>query len=108
MQRVVIVDYGSGNLRSVYNAFRYLGEDVKVCEDAGEMENFKKIVLPGVGSSKDAMDGLKERGLIEPLLNLDKRTGNSIGLSKINQIVGFVSGCIQCLDVQKLFAQAWV
>ena len=64
-----IIDYGSGNLRSVYNAFRYLGQDVKVCETPEEMNSSDKIVLPGVGSSKDAMSGLTGKGFIEPLLD---------------------------------------
>jgi len=62
-----IIDYGSGNLKSVYNAFRYLGENVKICESSGELKTADKIILPGVGSSKDAMTGLAERGFIDPL-----------------------------------------
>jgi glutamine amidotransferase len=64
-----IIDYGSGNLRSVYNAFRFLGQDAKICGSPAEMEGSDKIVLPGVGSSKDALEGLKERRLIEPVLS---------------------------------------
>lgn len=68
-----IIDYGSGNLRSVYNAFRYIGEDVKVCESPKDLDAADKIVLPGVGSSKDAMDALKARGYVEKLLsNIEK------------------------------------
>ena len=63
-----IVDYGSGNLRSVYNAFRYLGQDVKLCEGPEGLNRADRIVFPGVGSSKDAMEGLSERGFVEPLL----------------------------------------
>ncbi|MFH1552266.1 MAG: imidazole glycerol phosphate synthase subunit HisH, partial [Candidatus Omnitrophota bacterium] len=62
-----IIDYGSGNLCSVYNAFRYLGQDVQVCEDPAALSRAGKVVLPGVGSSKDAMEGLTRRGLREPL-----------------------------------------
>ncbi len=64
---IAIIDYGSGNLKSVYNAFVHLGEEVKVCEDASSLKSAAKIVFPGVGSSKDAMAGLAERGLMEPL-----------------------------------------
>ena len=63
-----IIDYGSGNLRSVYNAFRYLGEDVEICDNSRSLESVDKIVLPGVGASKDALAGLSDRGLIDPLL----------------------------------------
>ncbi|MCK5451095.1 MAG: imidazole glycerol phosphate synthase subunit HisH [Candidatus Omnitrophica bacterium] len=62
-----IIDYGSGNLRSVYNAFRYLGENAKICTTFADLKTVSKIVLPGVGSSKDAMTGLEERGFIEVL-----------------------------------------
>lgn len=65
---ITIIDYGTGNLKSVYNAFKYLDADVKVCEGAEDILKAEKIVLPGVGSSLDAMNGLSERGLIDPLL----------------------------------------
>ena len=64
-----IIDYGSGNLRSVYNAFRYLGEDVEICDTPEALRSVDKIVLPGVGSSKDALAGLTGKGLTEPLLD---------------------------------------
>ncbi|MFH1665726.1 MAG: imidazole glycerol phosphate synthase subunit HisH [Candidatus Omnitrophota bacterium] len=63
-----IIDYGSGNLRSVYNAFRYLEEEVMVCEGPGDIAKADKLVLPGVGSSRDAMEGLLSRALVKPLL----------------------------------------
>jgi len=63
-----IIDYGSGNLRSVYNALRYLKRDVEICDGPGRLAKMDKIVFPGVGSSRDAMEGLGKRGLIGPLL----------------------------------------
>ncbi|MFA6635903.1 MAG: imidazole glycerol phosphate synthase subunit HisH [Candidatus Omnitrophota bacterium] len=63
-----IIDYGSGNLRSVYNAFCYIGADVKVCDVPGDLDRADKIVLPGVGASKDAMAGLVAGGYKEKLL----------------------------------------
>ena len=66
---IAIIDYGSGNLRSVYNAFCYLGQTVRICSSGEVLGKANKIVLPGVGSSKDAMDGMKKSGLIEPLMN---------------------------------------
>ncbi|MFQ5952781.1 MAG: imidazole glycerol phosphate synthase subunit HisH [Candidatus Omnitrophota bacterium] len=86
-----IIDYGSGNLRSVYNAFQYLGQDVKVCEKAGQLEGIDKMVLPGVGSSKDALEGLKERGLVEPLLDHIKGGRPFLGI---------------CLGLQLLFTRS--
>ncbi|MBD3425847.1 MAG: imidazole glycerol phosphate synthase subunit HisH [Candidatus Omnitrophica bacterium] len=58
-----IIDYGAGNLRSVHNAFRYIGEEVIICADRASMKDVDKLVFPGVGSGKDAMEGLAKRGL---------------------------------------------
>lgn len=86
-----IIDYGSGNLRSVFNAFRYLGQDVKVCPNADDLEHVNKIVLPGVGSSKDAMEGLTRGGFVEPLLGHIREGKPFLGI---------------CLGLQLLFARS--
>ena len=64
---IVIVDYGMGNLRSVQKAFERVGHEAIVTDDCALIEKADKIVLPGVGAFKDAMDGLAQRGLIEPI-----------------------------------------
>lgn len=58
-----LIDYNMGNLRSVSNAFEQLGVAVEIVRDAKEVERFDKIILPGVGAFKDAMDCLHEREL---------------------------------------------
>jgi len=64
---IAIVEYGMGNVRSLRNAFEYIGEDVIVTADPGELEDADRIVLPGVGAFGDAMAAIAERGL-EPVL----------------------------------------
>ena len=64
---IVIVDYGLGNLRSVQNAFALLGADAKISSTPSEVGNADKLVLPGVGSFQDAVEGLRKRKLIEPI-----------------------------------------
>jgi glutamine amidotransferase len=64
---IAIVDYGMGNVRSLSNAFEYLGEDVVVTDDAQVMEDADRIVLPGVGAFGDAMQAMHLRGVIAPL-----------------------------------------
>ena len=64
---IAIVDYGMGNVRSLSNAFEYLGEDVIVTDDATIMDDADRIVLPGVGAFGDAMQAIHQRGLVEPL-----------------------------------------
>ena len=67
MNDVGIVDYGVGNLLSLTNALEYLGIGVSIISDPLEIENYKKLILPGVGSFPAAMDKLEAKGMIEPL-----------------------------------------
>lgn len=62
-----IVDYGMGNLLSVYNALEMVGADVKICQQASELKDVERIVLPGVGAFRDCILNLKDRGFIEIL-----------------------------------------
>lgn len=64
---IAIVDYGMGNVRSLQNAFEYLGSDVIITADPKELEAAERIVLPGVGAFGDAMTAIRERQL-EPVL----------------------------------------
>ncbi|MEX1010260.1 MAG: imidazole glycerol phosphate synthase subunit HisH [Chthoniobacterales bacterium] len=67
LPRVAVIDYGSGNLRSVEKALQHAGAEVVRCESAEALENCGAIVLPGVGSFGDCARSLEERGLIAPL-----------------------------------------
>lgn len=64
---IAVVDYGSGNLRSVAKAFEAIGADVKVTSLSADLASADRIVLPGVGSFAEGMRHLRERGLIEAL-----------------------------------------
>lgn len=64
---VGIIDYGMGNLLSVYNAFDYLGEDVKICAFPEDLKDVDHIVIPGVGAYKDCIDLLTQNGFLEEL-----------------------------------------
>jgi glutamine amidotransferase len=63
-----IVDYGSGNLRSVQKAFEHVGVEAVVGSDPRAMEAAAGLVLPGVGAFGAAMEQLESKGLVEPLL----------------------------------------
>jgi len=67
MDRVVIIDYGMGNLRSVQKAFEFLGADAVICPDGSRIDSADLLVLPGVGEFGAAMRELDCRNLIEPL-----------------------------------------
>ena len=66
---VDIINYGMGNLRSVENAILKLNFKPKIILSPDELENSKKIILPGVGSFKTAMKLLEEGGWISILKN---------------------------------------
>lgn len=63
-----VVDYGSGNLRSVQKAFEHVGVTAVVGDDPRKMRDAAGLVLPGVGAFGAAMEQLEGRGLVEPLL----------------------------------------
>ncbi|MFM7243867.1 MAG: imidazole glycerol phosphate synthase subunit HisH [Planctomycetaceae bacterium] len=65
---VTIVDYGSGNLRSVQKAFEKLGTAARITDDPQVVAESERLVLPGVGAFGDAMRALRDRGLVEPIV----------------------------------------
>ncbi len=64
---IALIDYGSGNVRSVFNALTSLGAKVRLTADVGEISRAEKIVLPGVGAFGDCVRGLQERDLWGPM-----------------------------------------
>ena len=66
---IVIVDYGAGNLRSVYNKFKQIGCPAEISSDAKVIAKADKILLPGVGHFKNGMAKLRDYGLIDILNN---------------------------------------
>lgn len=72
---IAIIDYGSGNLRSVQKAFQKLGFSAEITKDKAAIRGAKGIVLPGVGSFDAALEELREHGLegaIEEAIALNK------------------------------------
>ena len=68
-EAIALIDYGAGNLQSVHNALKAAGaERVAVTADPDIVRGAKRIVLPGVGSFKACMEGLRSiEGLVEAL-----------------------------------------
>lgn len=68
---VGIVDYGMGNLRSIENAIRHVGDyEVIISSEIDMLSQVNTILLPGVGAFPDAMQKLRERSLVGPLTEL--------------------------------------
>ena len=66
---IVIIDYESGNLRSVARAVERAGVTPRVTSDAADLDAAAGVILPGVGSGPAAMAALQARGLARPLLD---------------------------------------
>ncbi|MFA5293844.1 MAG: imidazole glycerol phosphate synthase subunit HisH [Phycisphaerae bacterium] len=64
---ITIIDYKAGNLTSVKLAFESIGREVTITDRPEEIIRAEKIVFPGVGAAKAAMDNLKELNLVEPI-----------------------------------------
>ena len=63
MNDVILIDAGTGNLRSVQKALESLGADVLMTADPKEVLTGRRVVLPGVGAFGEFMTGLRGRGL---------------------------------------------
>ena len=64
-----LIDYGSGNLRSVGKALLKIGARVELLATPDRLEAMDAVVLPGVGAFGDCATQLQERGLWNPLAN---------------------------------------
>ncbi len=61
--KLVIINYGAGNIKSIQFAFKRLGVDAILSNDPKEIETADKVIFPGVGEASSAMKMLKESGL---------------------------------------------
>lgn len=82
--RIGVVNYGLGNLRSVAGALERLGCEAVVSSDHDELASCAKLILPGVGAFGDAMQRLRERGLVETL--------NELVLARNTPVLGICLG----------------
>ena len=62
MNRIAIIDYGVGNLRSVEKAFAATGCEARISSDESFLREADRLVLPGVGAFAACMKALAERG----------------------------------------------
>ena len=65
--KIIVIDYQSGNLRSVAKALETVGTAATITGDPNLVDDADALILPGVGSGPAAMKSLEQRGLVEPL-----------------------------------------
>lgn len=69
---IAIIKYNAGNISSVQNALTRLGVESVITDDAKEILNADKVILPGVGEASSAMKHLTEKGLDKTILSVKK------------------------------------
>lgn len=89
---VTIIDYGSGNLRSVQKAIERLGTEARITDDASVVAEADRLILPGVGAFGDAIRALEARGLVEPIRAHVRADRPFLGI---------------CMGLQLLFETGW-
>lgn len=89
--KIVIIDYGMGNLRNVQQGFDRIGFKTRLTRDKKEIAGASAIVLPGVGAFKDCMENLEKFGLVQPLIRSVEKGKPYLGI---------------CLGLQILFSQS--
>jgi len=65
--KLIIVDYGAGNLRSVARAVAHAGGEPLITSSGRDVEGAEALIVPGVGAAADTMRNLRRHALVEPI-----------------------------------------
>ena len=89
---IAIMDYGVGNIFSLYSSLKFIGADACLTQNPDDLKKADKIILPGVGAFADAVLKLERSGLKDALLNEVKNGKPLLGI---------------CLGMQLLFETSY-
>jgi len=113
---ISILNYGMGNIRSIRNALNFLGVEHKLIDKPEQILESKKLILPGVGSFRLAMENMDKKKFIDPLNKavLEKKIpvlGICLGMQLmaeeseedgLTKGFGWIKGTIKKFDADKL------
>jgi glutamine amidotransferase len=77
---IALLDYGSGNVRSVQKALLKVGADVHIARSPDEMKGAAAVVLPGVGAFDDCINSMRKQELLEASLDFIKSGKPFLGI----------------------------
>lgn len=112
--KIVIVDYGMGNIKSIYSAFKYLGvDDIMISNQSHDILSADKLILPGVGSFKKAIKNIKALYIdeyLEEAIQVKKKPilGICLGMQLMGESsnegdfttgLGFIPGKVTLLNI---------
>ncbi len=89
---IAIIDYGVGNIFSLYSSFAYIGAEAVLTSDPAQIRAAGKIVLPGVGAFGDAAEKLRQSGLADVVTEQARAGKPLLGI---------------CLGMQLLFEKSY-
>ena len=89
---ITIIDYGVGNIFSLYSSFKFIGADAVLTSDPEVIRSSDKIILPGVGAFADAAEKLRATGLDKIILEETAKGKPLLGI---------------CLGMQLLFEKSY-
>jgi len=116
MIKVCILDYGTGNVKSVFNVINHLGYNVEISNSLTAIKNSTHLILPGVGSYVSAMDKIKKNIPLDCLENsvfVDGKPflGICVGMQVLSEFgnefersngLGWINGSVNKLNSNKL------
>ena len=88
---IAVIDYDAGNIKSVLNAMKVLGEEAVLTGDPNVIAAADRVIMPGVGAFGDAMERIRARGLEEVIVDVCRRGTPFLGI---------------CLGLQLLFGES--
>ncbi len=113
MSQVAIIDSGGANIASLLYAFERLDAEAVLTTDAGVIKAADRVLLPGVGAARDAMQRLKDANLVDVIRGLEQPVlGICLGMQLLCEAseeenvecLGIVPGVARKLEVAEGFA----
>ena len=114
-KKIGILDYGMGNINSVYNALVHVGYDAEIVNQPEAIQGCSHLIIPGVGSYANAMSKLISQGLDLAILahaaSGKPLLGICLGMQILSQKgdegeitagLGLIDGCVELLDIAPL------
>lgn len=89
--KVIIIDYGAGNVKSLGNMLEFLGADYEITEDKEKILSAKKIIFPGQGHFEQAMNKLNAKNMPKTIKEAISNGADFLGI---------------CLGLQVLFEKS--
>ena len=87
-KQISLIDFGAGNLHSIYKALKFIGADAEITEDINVIEKSDAVVFPGVGAFGSVMSAIKKNNLQDVIIKSAKSSKPFLGI---------------CLGMQVLF-----